>query len=257
MSKLLQYFQEKVVFLPVALPTDHEFDFEEEFEEYLWDTPFEGKINILHFKIKNPKGVIAYFHGNADNLLRWGKIANEYTKFGYDVLVMDYRGYGKSAGPRNEDFLFSDAQYFYDFAKKEYGEKRTIVYGRSLGGSFAIKIAAENKPKAVILEATFYNLQDIVNRWLPKKVTDKVSPTMTYHFLSNEYISNVEVPLYHFHGTKDFVVPLRSGKKLFDLFEKKQPKVEKKFIEISGATHNDLIKFEEFVTEIKKILSTP
>ena len=89
MAKLLQYFQEKVVFLPVALPLEHEFKFETAFEEYLWETPFDGKINGLHFKIENPKGVILYFHGNADNLHRWGKIAAEFTHFGYDVLVMD------------------------------------------------------------------------------------------------------------------------------------------------------------------------
>ena len=123
-----------------------------------------------------------------------------------------------------------------------------------MGGSFAVKIAAENHPKAVILEATFFNLQDIVNRWLPKKVTDKVSPTMTYHFLSNENIVKVESPLYHFHGTKDKIVPLKSGKKLFEVFKKSKPKIEGKFIEISGATHDDLIVYKEFVDELKKIL---
>ena len=254
MSELLKYFQEKVVFLPVILPHDHTYDFENDFEEYLWDTPFDGKINVLHFKIKNPKGVIAYFHGNADNLHRWGKIAVDFTKFGYDVLVMDYRGYGKSSGPRNEEYLYSDAQFFYDFAKENYGENKIIVYGRSLGGAFATKIAGENQPKMVILEATFYNLQDIVNRWLPGKVTDKVSPKMTYHFLSNQNILKVKVPLYHFHGTKDSVVPLKSGKKLFEVFEKEHPKIPKKFIEIKGGTHEDLIKYDEFIEEMKKIL---
>ncbi|MBN8622158.1 MAG: alpha/beta fold hydrolase [Flavobacteriales bacterium] len=254
MSELLKYFQEKVVFLPVILPHDHTYDFENDFEEYLWDTPFDGKINALHFKIQNPKGVIAYFHGNADNLHRWGKIAVEFTKFGYDVLVMDYRGYGKSSGPRNEEYLYSDAQYFYDYAKDNYGEEKIIVYGRSLGGAFATKIAGENQPKMVILEATFYNLQDIVNRWLPEKVTDKVSPKMTYHFLSNQNILKIKVPLYHFHGTKDSVVPLKSGKKLFEVFEKEHPKIPKKFIEIKGGTHEDLIKYDEFIEEMKKIL---
>lgn len=183
MSEILKYFQEKVNFLSVALPKEHGFDFEINFEEYVCDKPVEGKINVLHFKIKQPKGVIFYFHGNSNNLEHWGKIANEYTHFGYDVLVMDYRGYGKSSDPRNEDFLYSDAQFLYDFAKDHYSEEKTVVYGRSLGGAFANKVASDNLPKAVILEATFYNLQDIVNRWLPKKVTDKVSPTMTYHFL--------------------------------------------------------------------------
>lgn len=254
MGNLLQYFQEKVVFLPVVLPDHHQFDFEKNFEEYLWETPFDGKINVLHFKIKNPKGVIVYFHGNSDNLHRWGKIAAEFTDYDYDVLVLDYRGYGKSSGPRNEEYLNSDSQFAFDFAKKYYGEENIIIYGRSLGGAFATKIAADNQPKAVILECTFFSLQDIVNRWLPKQVTNRVSPTMTYHFLSHEHISKVKVPLYHFHGTKDFVVPLKSGKKLFEVFKKSQPKIFKKFIEIPGGGHDDLVNFEEFKTEIKEIL---
>lgn len=254
MSELIKYFQEKVVFLPVVLPTDHLFDFDEKFDEYFLETPFEGKINVLHFKIRQPKGVILYFHGNADNLNRWGKIALEFTKFGYDVLVMDYRGYGKSSGPRNEKFLYSDAQFFYDFAKEKYPEEKIVVYGRSLGGTFATKVAADNRPKMVILESTFYSIQDIVNRWLPEKVTDRVSPKMTYYFLSYENIVRIQVPLYHFHGTKDFTVPLTSGKKLFSIFEKACPKIQKKFIEIHGGTHDDLIKFEAFNTELNAIL---
>ncbi|MGA9212264.1 alpha/beta hydrolase [Kaistella sp.] len=254
MSEIIKYFQEKVVFLPVILPDHHEFDFDKKFEEYFWETRFEGKINALHFKIENPKGVLLYFHGNSDNLHRWGKIASEFTQFGYDVLVMDYRGYGKSSGPRNEELLYSDAQFIYDFAKKTYGEENIVVYGRSLGGVFAIKVASENQPKALILEAAFFNLQDIVNRWLPKKVTDRVSPKMNYHFLSNENILKVKIPLYHFHGTKDFIVPLKSGKKLFEIFEKTNPEISKKFIEIKGGSHDDLASFEEFNIELKKIL---
>ena len=254
MSEILKYFQEKVVFSPVILPNHHEFDFDKNHEEYFWETPFEGKINVLHFKIENPKGVIVYFHGNSDNLHRWGNIASEFTEYQYDVLVMDYRGYGKSLGPRNEEFLYSDSQFIYDYAKKMYGEENIIIFGRSLGGAFATKIGAENRPKSVILEAAFYSLEDIVNRWLPKKVTNRVAPTMTYHFLSYENIKKIQVPLYHFHGTKDSVVPLKSGKKLFEAFKKSQPKISKKFIEISEGGHNDLINFEEFKSEILKIL---
>lgn len=254
MGKILQYLQEKVVFLPLVLPPHHAFDFRQNFEEYFWETPFEGKINVLHFKIKNPKGVILYFHGNADNLHRWGKIASELCLFGYDVLVMDYRGYGKSSGPRNENFLYSDASFAFQFAKELYGEKNIIVYGRSLGGVFALHVAKENQPKLVVLEAAFYNLQDVVNRWLPVKITDKVSPKMTYHFLSNEIILDVNVPLYHFHGSKDLVVPIKSGKKLFTLYENAKPEIEKKFIEIAGGKHDNLAKSEMFLRELKNIL---
>jgi alpha-beta hydrolase superfamily lysophospholipase len=255
MSKILQYLQEKVVFLPIVLPDSHEFDFEGNFEECFLETPNQGQINALHFKIEYSKGVILYFHGNAGNLHRWGKIASFFTEFGYDVFVADYRGYGKSSGPKNEAFLFSDAQFCYDLVKEKYGAENVVIYGRSLGGSFATKIASENKAKKVILEAAFFNLQDMASRWIPFAATEKISPKMTYHFLSNEFIQNIKCPLYHFHGTKDFVVPIKSGKKLFGVFEKAQPQIEKKFIEISGGSHDNLISFEEFSSEIKKILS--
>lgn len=254
MSDFLKYFQEKVVFLPVALPENHLFDFGQNFEEYFWETPFEGRIHAIHFKIEKPKGVIAYFHGNSDNLDRWGKIAAEFTNFGYDVLIMDYRTYGKSTGIRSEENLNSDAQFFYDFARQIYGEEKIIIYGRSLGGAFALKVGSENQPRMIILEATFFNLQDIVNRWLPGKVTNKVFAKMTYHFLSNENIAKVKVPVYHFHGTKDFVVPLKSGKKLFEVFEKENPNIPKKFIEIAGGSHQDLATFKEYEEELRKIL---
>lgn len=254
MSKIFQYLQEKVIFLPVKLPEDFEYSFDCAFEEYFFDTPNEGKINAVHFKVQKPKGVILYFHGNSDNLVRWGKIASELTGFGYDVFVPDYRHYGKSTGPRNEEYLFSDAQFCYNFLKKQYGEENITVYGRSLGGAFAVKMAADNEPKKLILEATFFSLQDLVNRWLPNSATEKISPKMTYHFHSNKNILEVNCPLYHFHGDKDFVVPIKSGKKLFETLHTEKPELEKKFIEIKGGSHDDLSKFEEFQTELNRIL---
>lgn len=254
MSKILQYLQEKVVFLPVKLAENFVYDFPHEFEELHLQTPFNGKINALHFKVKNPKGVILYFHGNAGNLARWGEISSAFTAYGYDVFVMDYRGYGKSSGPRNEDYLFADAQFCYAFLKELYGEENIIVYGRSLGGTFAVKMAADNEPQKLILEATFYNLQDMASRWIPYAATEKISPKMTYHFQSDKNILDVNCPVYHFHGDKDFVVPVNSGKKLFEVLAEKKPELDKKFILIKGGSHDDLAKFDLYNTEMKLIL---
>lgn len=254
MGNILQYLQEKVVFLPVKLKSDFQFTFEEKFEELLFETPNKGMISALHFKIKNPKGVILYFHGNALNLTRWGKSAGFFTKLGYDVLMADYRSYGKSTGPRSEKILFNDAQYCYDFLKKHYDESKIIVYGISLGGAFAIKIASQNKPKKVILECTFYNLEDMVQRWLPAYATNRIGPSMTYLFESNLHIQKINAPTFFLHGTKDLVVPLKSGKKLFQEFEKAKPEVEKKFITIKDGGHSDLQDFEMYQKEMKKIL---
>lgn len=254
MNKIIQFFQEKVVFLPVILPHHHYYEFQNPFQEYFFETANEGIINALHFHVDKPKGVLLYFHGNADNLHRWGKIASKFTQFKYDVLVMDYRGYGKSTGKRTEENMFTDAQFCYDFLKDKYSENKIIIYGRSLGGAFATKIASENSPKKVILESTFYNLQDMANRLIPNTITNILSPIFPYHFLSNEYIKKIKAPLYHFHGTKDAVVPIKSGRKLFQVFEEYQPETPKKFIEIIGGKHDNLEHFEIFQHEIYRIL---
>lgn len=254
MGNILQYLQEKVVFLPIKLASDFEFSFEDEFEELQFETPNKGKVNALYFKVEQPKGVVLYFHGNADNLNRWGKQASTFIKNGYDVLIPDYRGYGKSTGPRSERILFNDAQFCYDFLKKRYSECEIIIYGISLGGAFATKIASKNKPKKVILECTFYNLEDMVQRWLPAYATNKIGPSMTYLFESNVHIQKITAPVFFLHGTKDLIVPLKSGKKLFQVFEKSQPEVKKKFITIKDGAHSDLQNFEVYQKAMNKLL---
>lgn len=254
MFKLMRFFQEKVVFLPVALPDDYHFHFKKDFEEYYFERPEDGLLNALLFKTKNPKGVILYFHGNADNLKRWGTISQKFTDYDYDVFVYDYRGYGKSKGNRDEKLLFDDAQFCYDVLKEKYGEENIIIYGISLGGAFATKTASNNTPKMLILECTFYNLQDMANRYIPNFVTNIVSNYVTYHFDSKEHLKKTRVPLYFFHGNRDWVVPIKSGKKLFKIFEEHQPELEKKFIEIKGGNHINLESFELYKTEMKKIL---
>ena len=72
--------------------------------------------------------------------------------------------------------------------------------------------------------------------------------------ISHKNIEKVQVPLYHFHGTKDFVVPLKSGKKLFEVFEKAQPDTKKKFIQIEGGNHDDLSNFNDYQAELGQIL---
>lgn len=77
---------------------------------------------------------------------------------------------------------------------------------------------------------------------------------MTYHFQSDKNILDVNCPVYHFHGDKDFVVPVNSGKKLFEVLAEKKPELEKKFILIKGGSHDDLAKFDLYNTEMKLIL---
>ena len=246
-TAMLYFLQEKLIFLPTKLPDDHNYSFTEPFEEFFLESADGAKLNALHFQVDDPKGMMVYFHGNAGDLSRWGEIVSEYTQYGYDVVVMDYRGYGKSKGRRSEQALFDDAQLFYDWALKKIPENKIVIYGRSLGASIATELASRNNPNKLILETPFYNLMDVAQErfgFLPLRTI------LSYKMNSNQYIQKVSCPIYIFHGTQDQVVPFESGKRLYESI----PHNNKSFYTIQNGGHNNLGDFEIYWKEVAAIL---
>lgn len=244
---LLYFFQEKLIFQPTKLPQDHHFSFSEPFTEFSITTADGAVLNALHFKRKAPKGVILYFHGNAGDLSRWGEIATFFARKEFDIVIMDYRTYGKSTGKLGEQRLFSDAQLFYNYLLERYSEEKIIVYGRSLGTAMATKVASMNNPKKLVLETPFYNLYDAAKHrfsFLPLKLL------LRYRFETNTHIKKIKCPIAIFHGTEDVVVPYASGKQLFEVAPS-----PKELITIPGGDHNNLISFPIFLSKIDETLS--
>ncbi|MBV1923159.1 MAG: alpha/beta hydrolase [Flavobacteriaceae bacterium] len=240
---VLYFFQENLIFLPTVPSQEHVFVMENPFEEIFLETDDGAKLNGLHFKSENPKGAILYYHGNAGDLQRWGTITNFFVEKGYDVLLMDYRGYGKSTGKKSMESLYSDSELWYDFMKNHYSEEDIIIYGRSLGTTFATYVASKNQPKNLILESPFYNITEVGKSRFPFL---PVSSLLHYTFPTNEYIKEVKIPITIFHGTNDKVIKFDFGKKLFDSIKMKN----KSFIRIPSGGHNDLINFEEYQKNI-------
>jgi fermentation-respiration switch protein FrsA (DUF1100 family) len=235
----IYFMQEKLIFLPTKLTSGYKYQFSEPFEELFLESEDGARLNAVHFKIENPKGLILYFHGNAGDLSRWGEIASELITYHYDVLIMDYRSYGKSTGDISEQNLFDDANLFYKYALKSYSEDDIVVYGRSLGTAFAVFIASENNPRKLILETPFYSLEEIAKKRFPFL---PVNYLLKYRFLSNDFIEAVRCPVVIFHGTKDNIVPFASGKNLSALV----PEDRLTFVPIEGGAHNNLINFKEY-----------
>lgn len=159
--------QERIIFQSKKLDKNFSYTFAKKFEEVNLKAKDNSTINALHFKVENPKGVLLYFHGNKGSLKRWGDMVSPYTDYNYDVFVMDYRGYGKSNGKRSENVMYSDAQVAYDHLKNAFKESDIVVYGRSMGATFATFVSSQNKPKQLILEAPFYSLVDAINGNFP------------------------------------------------------------------------------------------
>lgn len=244
---MLYFFQEKLIFLPSQLPQDYAYSFELPHEEFNLKTEDGAVLNGLHFKNSDPKGVILYFHGNAGDLSRWGEIALYFVEKQYDVVIMDYRTYGKSTGKLSPEALFDDAQLFYNYSLEQYDESRMTLYGRSLGTGIATHLAATNSPKQLVLETPFYSLLDVAKSMFPIL---PVSLFLKYTFPSFEYMQYVSCPITIFHGTSDSVVPYESGNKLYDAI----PHERKTFFTVDKGEHNNLVSFPQYHEGIKTVL---
>ncbi|MEM7109384.1 MAG: alpha/beta hydrolase [Bacteroidota bacterium] len=235
--------QQRLIFLPGKLPADYDYSFQRPFEELFIETKDGAVLNALHFKADSAKGLVVYYHGNAGDLSGWGHVVNDFPD--HDAMMLDYRTYGKSTGEISEAALYSDAELFYEEAKKRFPESSIIIYGRSLGATFAAYTAARRTPAKLVLETPFYNLTHIVKKqywFLP------VDLLLRFKFPTSDFIGEVKCPVTIIHGTNDNVVPYESGQKLFEAVQS-----EKEFVTIQGGGHNNLGAFREYHQAIEKI----
>lgn len=244
---MVYFFQESLIFLPEKLDRDFEYSFPASFEEHFIRMEDGAEINALHFKSDSSKGLILYFHGNAGSLRRWGDVVIPFVNVGYDVLIVDYRGYGKSTGKRTYQNMLTDADKLYEFALTLSTEDNLIVFGRSLGSSFASHVAGKNNPSKLILETPFISLGDLANRVAPLYPPSRM---LRFNFKNHESLKSATCPIYIFHGTEDNVVPLSSGLKLYESLDPNQAKM---FV-IEGGEHNDLASFDAYQKALASIL---
>ncbi|WP_245893446.1 alpha/beta hydrolase [Polaribacter butkevichii] len=244
---LLYCFQEKFIFLNGnSLDKKYSFRFSNTFDEVFIHTDNNNYINALHFKRPKPKGVVLFCHGNKGNLIKWGERISYLLEYNYEVLVFDYRNYGKSTGNYNENSMYCDALSVYNHLKKDFKEENIVVYGFSLGGTFATRIAAENTPKELVLEAPFYNFKKAAKfkfRWSPTFL-------LKYKFKSDKDIAKVTSPITIFHGNKDKTTSFKQSKRLLE----QNTSIRNKYVEIDGGTHHNLKEFAIYNSILKEIL---
>ena len=246
LSILTYFLQEKFIFKPEKLKQDFEFKYDVPFKEYFFDIAPGVRINALHFFRKDPKGLILYFHGNTRSIKGWAKYAKDFYRYDYDVVLVDYRGFGKSTGKRSEVDMLNDMQYVYDRLKEKYEEQHLIIYGRSLGSGFATKLAADNNPRYLILDAPYYSFLKAVERFLPIL---PVRFVLRFQLRTDKWIQKVKCHTYIIHGTKDFLIPISHSERL----QKLHPRYIT-LIRIQGGHHNDLPSFDEYHNFIRDIL---
>jgi pimeloyl-ACP methyl ester carboxylesterase len=246
LSIIAYFLQEKFIFKPEKLRQDFQFRYDIPFKELFFDISPGVRINGLHFFRENPKGLILYFHGNTRSIKGWAKYARDFYRYDYDVVLVDYRGFGKSTGKRNEKEMLNDMQFVYNTLKSEYAEDYLVIYGRSIGSGFATKLASDNNPRMLILDSPYYNFTKVVERFLPVL---PVRYVLRYHMRTDKWIKEVKCPVYIIHGTKDWIIPIRHSEAL----QRTNPR-KITLIRILGGGHNNLTTFPEYHNFIRDIL---
>ncbi len=249
LSILFYFIQDKLIFKPEKLPENFIFQYKNQVvDEYNFKLHNDVLINGLHFKTENPKGVVFYLKGNSKSIKGWGKFAVDFTVHGWDVIMMDYRGFGKSKGKRTEQTMKDDALLIYDKIKEKVDEKYIIVYGRSLGTGLATKVASMNKPRMLILACPYFSISNNVKRYLPFLPTGLV---LRFSMPTYKWMKYVECPIKIIHGTNDRVIPMKSSIKL----SKINPKHTRMY-PIIGGGHKNLHNFEGYHRALKEILKS-
>lgn len=239
------FFQESLIFFPQKLDPHYIFNFDEPFEELTFNVP-EAELNGLLFHADSSKGLIFYLHGNAGSLGSWGNAASVYTNLGYDVLMLDYRGYGKSTGEiYSEEQLFEDNQAVYNTIKQRYSEENIHILGYSIGSGMAAKLAADNQPNQLILQAPYHNLKSLMQEKYPF-----LPPfLLRYPLKSHEYLQQTSCPITIIHGEEDVVIPFEQGLRLSEASDQSI-----RFIPLRQQGHNGISDHAEYFNVVKSLL---
>ncbi len=241
------FLQERLIFKPEKLSEDFEFKYENQiFDEYNIEVAEGVNLNGVHFKVRKPKGIVLYLKGNSRSLKGWGKFAIDFTRHGFDVLMVDYRGFGKSTGIRTEDGIKKDLQYVYDELKKQVKEEYIVLYGRSLGSGFATKLASINNPRMLVLDSPYYSMAHMAKRYM---LVMPLSIIMRFPIKTYKWIQYVQCPIKIIHGTNDKLISFKTSIKLSKINAERT-----RLYPIIDGGHNNLHTFPQYHRFLEEIL---
>ena len=178
---------------------------------------------------------LLYLHGNFRNIGHNVEHALRLHNLGYNLLLVDYRGYGLSTGGEpSEAKVYEDAEAAWNYLLKQRGvlAQRTFIYGHSLGGAVAIDLAVHHPEAAgLIVESTFTSMTAMGNQDYPYL---PISLLLNQRFDNLDKIGRLKIPVLFIHGTWDTKVPYQMSQQLFD--QAPQPKYLKL---IEGGEHGN------------------
>ncbi len=220
-------------------------------EEVWLTTEDDVRIHAFWLPREDAEPALLFLHGNAGNASQRLPNAVALQRLGANVLLLDYRGYGRSEGTPSEAGVYADARAGLAWlAARGFADERIFVFGRSLGGGVAVQVARDRELGGVILESTFASISDLVNRIFAVPL----GVLMSGRFASDRAIPSLRAPVLFFHGDRDRTVPIESGRRLFELAPE-----PKRFEVLRGAGHNDTVPVggRAYFEQIRAFLERP
>ena len=189
--------------------------------------------------------VTLYLHGNAGNLTHRVDHIQALREAGTALLIIDYRGYGKSEGKPSEQGCYRDTGAAYEYLlTRDYAPERIFVYGESLGTAMAADLASRRPCGGVILEAPFPSAKAVAATVLPV-----LGPLVVSGLDTGEKIAQVQAPVLVIHGTLDQVIDYKLGRQVFEAASE-----PKQFWAVEGAHHSDIVyrAGPEYIERLRK-----
>ncbi|MEO8149566.1 MAG: alpha/beta hydrolase [Bacteroidia bacterium] len=241
-------YQDKLLFFPQKFPHDFNFNLSSDDKEVFLKTSDGETINGIYITRQENKKVVLYFHGNGTSLNQWKTIANEFIDYGANLLMIDYRGYGKSTGTFSEQGFYNDAEAAYNYLKSNgYSDAEIFIYGRSLGSGVAVEMAARHNVLGLILESPYTSVINVAKKHHPYLWPQFL---LKYDFNSLSKASQLKMPVLIFHGVKDEVIPVEQAETLNAAINSK-----KQILIFKDGDHANLSSYKEYDNALRGFLN--
>ncbi|MFN2596966.1 MAG: alpha/beta hydrolase [Pyrinomonadaceae bacterium] len=233
----LRWFEYAVTFRPEPYSSNQPWETPAGGEDVWFVTRDNVRLHgwFVNSQTKPALATVIFFHGNGGNLGHVGWLGEALARRGFDVLLFDYRGYGRSGGEmRDENDLYADADAAYDFAVGARGAQpdRIVLYGQSLGTTAVADLASRRKCGALIVESGLSSASDMAATmlpWLPRPLR----ALGRNRFESARKLASVHSPVLIVHGDPDHTVPTDNARRLYAAANE-----PKRLMIVAGADHN-------------------
>jgi fermentation-respiration switch protein FrsA (DUF1100 family) len=220
------------------------------FEDVMIGTRDGERLHGWYVPADNARGVLLFFHGNAGNISHRLESIAIFNHLGLDVLIIDYRGYGRSSGSPSEQGTYRDAEAAWRHLVEDRGVPPSdiVIFGRSLGGAVGAWLAARIQAAAVIIESSFSSGADMARRLYPV-FPAKLLTRLKYPV--RDYAARLRCPALVIHSRDDEIIPFGMGQTIYEAIEQ-----EKSFLELRG-DHNGgfWISREDYLSGLDRFLS--